>query len=77
MDKKKMKVLKEALREMKAKQEMLLESNSKLTKENEKIKADLIEKETQNQELFEENHKLHDNILVLQQKMADEMGIGM
>ena len=65
MDKKKMKVLKEALREMKAKQEKVVESNTKLTKENEKIKADLIEKETRNQELFEENHKLHDNILVL------------
>lgn len=65
MDKKKMKVLKEALREMKAKQEKLTECNSKLTKENQKMKSDLVEKETKNQELFEENHKLHDNILVL------------
>jgi regulator of replication initiation timing len=66
MDKKKMKVLKEALKEMKAKMEKLGDKNTLLTKENEKIKADLIEKETQNQEIFEENHKLHDNILVLQ-----------
>jgi regulator of replication initiation timing len=46
MDKKKMKVLKEALREMKAKLEKLTDSNCKLTKDNEKIKADLMEKET-------------------------------
>lgn len=65
MDKKKMKVLKEALREMKSKMEKMADSNSMLTKENEQMKADLIGKETQNQELFEENHKLHDNILVL------------
>lgn len=77
MDKKKMKVLKEALKEMKVKMEKLVDTNALLTKENEKMKADLIEKETQNQELFEENHKLHDNMLVLQQKMVDEMGIGM
>ena len=48
MDKKKMKVLKEALREMKAKLEKLNESNTKLTKENQNFKADLIEKETKN-----------------------------
>ena len=65
MDKKKMKVLKEALKEMKAKMEKLGDANTVLNKENEKMKADLIEKETQNQELFEDNHKLNDNILVL------------
>jgi hypothetical protein len=48
MDKKKMKVLKDALKEAKAKMERLGEANVLLTKENEKTKADLIEKETQN-----------------------------
>jgi regulator of replication initiation timing len=45
MDKKKMKVLKEALRDMKAKQEKLAESNAQLTKENEKMKTELASKE--------------------------------
>ena len=45
MDKKKMKVLKEALRESKSKQTKLAESNEKLTKENEKMKAELITRE--------------------------------
>ena len=46
MDKKKMKVLREALKEMKAKMEKLGDANVLLTKDNEKMKADLIEKET-------------------------------
>ena len=33
------------------------------------------EKESQYNKVFEENHKLHDNILQLQQKMVDEMGL--
>lgn len=75
MDKKKMKVLKEAIKEMQKKEKELIDENKKLKTTNDKVEKELADKKYQYSELFEENHKLHDSMLVLQQKMADEMGI--
>jgi len=74
-EKRKVKVLKEALREAKTSQEQLTEENKILQAANEKLDKELAEKKQSYQELFEENHQLHDSMLVLQQKMADEMGV--
>ena len=77
MNKKKMKVLKEALKEFKTKDEKKNAEILKLQQDNESLKRELKEKVTENQDIFEENHKLHDSILVLQQKMSDEFGLNM
>ena len=76
MDKKKMKVLKDALKQYKAQQEKLEEDNKKLHNNKEELEIELANQKQQYNEVFEENHHLHDSILELQQRMADEMGMG-
>lgn len=76
MDKKKMKVLKDALKQYKAAQEKLEEDNKKLNDNKMELEIELANQKQQYNEVFEENHHLHDSILDMQQKMADEMGMG-
>ncbi len=53
MNKKKMKVLKEALKEFKAKDDLNSQKNIKITQENDKLRKELKEKVIHNQELLE------------------------
>ena len=71
-----MKVLKDALKQYKTQLEKLEEDNKKLLGNKEELEVELANQKQQYNEVFEENHHLHDSILELQQKMADEMGMG-
>ena len=61
---------------MKANFENLEKENKTLKDKNDTLIKDLEEQKAKNAEMFEENHQLHDRILVLNQQMADEFGMG-
>ena len=75
MDKKKMKLLKGEVIRLKKCAEDHDECIQKLEAENKKLKEDMKIKEETIQDLLEKNNKLEDNMLQLQSKMMEEMGL--
>ena len=63
MDKKKMKVLKDALKDFKKKIEELENANKELKADKSSMESEISDLKAKNAALFEENHKLHDNVI--------------
>ena len=76
-NKKRLKVIKDAHRDLKSKFDAMSEQYTKLKEQHSEQEGKLKESEAQNEELKCENAKLYDNILILQQKITDELGAQM
>lgn len=70
-------MIKEAHRDMKAKYDQMQEQHTVLKEKHAEQERELKEYKERNDELKAENAKLYDNILILQQKITDELGAQM
>ena len=74
-DKQRLKVLKEAYKDLQKKFDGLEGENKQLKQANDDVQHEMDEFRKRNTSLLEENSRLNDVILELQQKRADELGI--